>query len=98
MTRMGREFSLVLVGSGILTAGYFMAPDPAAAMEEKADKQVADRVAANENNRRHYYGGHVFIWAHSPAYTSNYGRSTSAMTGVSRGGFGGFGRSAGAGG
>src|SRR5437870_5463879 len=78
MTRMSREFSLVLLGSGILTAGYFLAPDPADAMADKADKQVGDRVAANDQNRRHYYGGsHVFIWAHSPGYTARYGGSTS---------------------
>lgn len=100
MTRMGREFSLVLLGSGILTAGYFLAPDPAEAMEKKADEQVANRVAANEQHRRHYYGGHVpiFLWAHSSAFSSNYGRGSSAMTGVSRGGFGGIGHASGAGG
>ena len=27
MSRMSREFSLVLVGAGILTAGYFMWPE-----------------------------------------------------------------------
>jgi len=99
MTRMGREFSLVLLGSGILTAGYFVAPDPADALAEKADQQIGDRVAANETNRRHYYGGtHVFLWAHSSAYTSRYGGSTASLSGVSRGGFGGFGRASGAGG
>ncbi len=98
MTRMSREFSLVLLGSGILTAGYFLAPDPADAMADKADRQTADRVAANEQNRHHYYGGHYFLWAHSAGYTSRYGGGTSAMTGVSRGGFGGFGHASGGGG
>ena len=28
MSRMSREFSLVLLGAGILTAGYFLAPAP----------------------------------------------------------------------
>ena len=27
MTRMSREFSLVLLGAGLLTAGYFMWPE-----------------------------------------------------------------------
>jgi hypothetical protein len=99
MTRMSREFSLVLLGSGILTAGYFLAPDPADELAAKADEQIGNRVAANDQNRRHYYGGtHMFIWAHSPGYTSRYGGSSSAMSGVSRGGFGGFGHASGAGG
>ena len=43
MTRMSREFSLVLLGAGLLTAGYFM-PGPEKDFEKKADEQAEKRV------------------------------------------------------
>ena len=39
MARMTREFSLVLVGSGILTAGYFLYPEDD--IEARQKEQVA---------------------------------------------------------
>ena len=94
MARMTREFSLVLVGSGILTAGYFLYPDDD--LEAKQKEQVQQQLAGNNNNgaRRTHGGG--FIWI----YTGAWGRSGSAMGGrptamggnISRGGFGGIGR------
>src|SRR5215210_1739015 len=94
MARMTREFSLVLVGSGILGAGYFLYPDED--LEAKQKDQVEQQLAGN-NNRN---GGHRtyppgFIWIHTGAWSS-YGGGVSrspAMGGnISRGGFGGIGR------
>ena len=56
MARMTREFSLVLVGSGILTAGYFLYPDED--IEARQKEQVEQQLAGNNNNAdpapRHY--------------------------------------------
>ena len=38
MTRMSREFSLVLLGAGLLTAGYFMWPEKD--FEKRAEEQA----------------------------------------------------------
>ena len=48
MARMTSEFSLVLVGSGILTAGYFLYPDDE--LEAKQKEAVQQQVAGNNNN------------------------------------------------
>ncbi|HVK11448.1 MAG TPA: hypothetical protein VM597_21945 [Gemmataceae bacterium] len=93
MARMSREFSLVLVGSGILTAGYFLYPeeDLQAKQDEKAHQQIAGN---NHHHRSHYYGP-GFLWIHT-GFGAGYGGSTSrpVATGgaVSRGGFGSIGR------
>ena len=69
MPRMTREFSLVLVGSGILTAGYFLYPDDD--LEAKQKEQVQQQLAGNNNNnnqqghRRTHVG---FIWIHTGAW------------------------------
>jgi hypothetical protein len=100
MTRMSREFSLVLLGSGILTAGYFLAPSPEDELERKAEEQAAVRVGHDGEHARttYYHGGHVVFFVHSPGYAGgSYGRSAASPT-VSRSGFGGVGRSMGAGG
>ena len=103
MSRMSREFTLVLLGAGVLTAGYFAAPSPEDDLEKKADRQAADRVHAagadntGGNYHRPYYG-HTLLFVHSMGYTggSANGRPATAMSSVSRGGFGGMGaRSAG---
>lgn len=93
MSRMSREFSLVLLGAGILTAGYFLAPSPDEELEKKADDQAAQRVHANNaGGQRTYHGGHVLLWVHSPGYVGGAaGGRAPAMTAVSRGGFGGIG-------
>jgi len=100
MARMTREFSLVLVGSGILTTGYFVYPDED--LEAKQKEQVEQQLAGNGGNgngnpphaRHHYRVG--YIWLHPMGWSSG-GYSSSrpvAMGGghVSRGGFGGIGR------
>jgi hypothetical protein len=83
MTRMTREFSLVLLGATVLTAGY-LAWD-----EEKA-------IARNaENNGRKRVGGgtsgHTLIWVHSSGGRSVSGGKPATLAGVSRGGFGSIG-------
>ncbi|HEX3148576.1 MAG TPA: hypothetical protein VHR66_10860 [Gemmataceae bacterium] len=99
MARMTREFSLVLVGSGILTAGHFLYPEED--LEAKQKEQVAQQLGGNNvnnNGQRHYRGG-GFIWIHTGAWAasgSRMGGRPPAMGGgnVSRGGFGGIGRGA----
>jgi hypothetical protein len=95
MARMTREFSLVLVGSGILTAGYFLYPEED--LEAKEKEQVEQQLAGNNGN---HHGGHAayrhgFVWVHTGAWASRggYGPRSPAMGGhISRGGFGGIGR------
>ena len=92
MTRMGREFSLVLLGAGILTTGYFLAPSPEEELKKKAEEQSQRRVGGST-----YRSGGMFIFLHSPGYNRG-GMYPPSTPGVSRGGLGGIGRSAGAGG
>lgn len=97
MARMSRELSLVLLGSGILTAGYFLYSDDdelAAKQKEQVEQQVAGNNNNNNNGRR-TSGGH-FIWIHTGAWggaSASSGSRPVAMGGgsVSRGGFGGLG-------
>lgn len=95
MARMTREFSLVLVGSGILSAGYFLYPEDD--IEARQKEQVEQQLAGNNNNNqhhRHYRTG--FIWIHTGAWgPAGYtGSRPVAMGGghISRGGFGSIGR------
>jgi hypothetical protein len=96
MARMTRELSLVLVGSGILTAGYFLYPDED--LEAKQKEQVEQQVAGNNNNNHiHRTGYHPFIWIHTGAWGAGSpatGARPTAMGGgsISRGGFGSIGR------
>ena len=84
MARMTREFSLVLLGAGILTAGYFFWPEDD--LEAKANQQATQQVAGHGSV---YRGGHL-IYLH----TGGLGvRSSPASPSVSRGGFGSVGRS-----
>ena len=92
MSRMSREFGLVLLGAGILTAGYFAAPAPEDEMEKKADEQAADRTG---HDRTHHRNGMVplFLFIHSPAYAGNASGRPSAYSPTTRaGGFGSAGR------
>jgi len=92
MSRMSREFSLVLLGAGILTAGYFLAPPPDEELEKKADEQAAQRVHANGGQGSTYRGGHGLLWGPSPGDAGGAtGGQSPAMSSVSRGGFGGLG-------
>ncbi len=83
MARMSREFTLVLLGASLLTAGYFLWPedDPA----KKAEAANAD--AGDNNNRRTTYRSRYTV---IPIIYSNGSRTSPAMArpGVARGGFG----------
>lgn len=95
MARMTRELSLVLVGSTILTAGYFLYPEDD--LQAKQEEQVAQQVAGNNRNTTHRTS-HGFIWIHTGGYSRSYaggssmGRSVAMGGNVSRGGFGSIGR------
>lgn len=95
MARMTRELSLVLVGSGILTAGYFMYPHDD--LEAVQQEQVAQQVAGNRHTT--HRTGSTFIWIPTGAFGRGYtggsgtvGRSVAMGGNVSRGGFGSIGR------
>lgn len=96
MTRMGREFSLVLLGAGMLTAGYFLAPTPEEELKKQADEQNQRRVGGQSTSSG-YRGGHFILFMHSTGYNRG-GMTPPATPGVSRGGLGGIGRSVGVGG
>ena len=89
MARMSREFSLVLLGAGALTAGYFLYPEPdaKAAQDEKLEQEVA---ANGGTTHRRSAMGTGFIWIHSGFGSSS--RSLSAASSTARGGFGSMGR------
>jgi hypothetical protein len=88
MSRMSREFSLVLLGGGILTAGYFYFRDDSDLLA-KGEEQAKNHVSGSHG---HMHGPLVFL--HGGGYSS--GRASSALGGgVTRGGFGGFGVRAG---
>ena len=83
MARMSREFSLVLLGAGLLTAGYFLWPSD----DARAADQTADAGGGNGDGSRHsrsYRPGFFFLVT-SRSYTSTRTATTST---VSRGGFG----------
>ncbi|HXD87572.1 MAG TPA: hypothetical protein VN641_13830 [Urbifossiella sp.] len=81
MTRMTREFSLVLLGASALTATYFMWPEKD--FEKRVDEQAQQRVGGKRTAH-----GHGFIWIHTSSYSSASGGRPAAVSGVSRGGFG----------
>jgi hypothetical protein len=86
MARMSGEFTLVLLGAGLLTAGYFLWPDDDPA--KKAEEQVA-RGNAPAGATRHYYGSHVMLL---PGRYSGSGGSPVSSGAAARGGFGSIGR------
>ena len=87
MTRMSREFSLVLLGAGILTAGYFAAPSREDELEKKADEQAAKRVGHTDRTYHRSHG--MFIFLHSPGYAGGSSARPASSPSVTRGGFGG---------
>ncbi len=103
MTRMTREFSFVLLGSGVLTTGYFLAPSPDAAIEQNANELAAEQVGAGTRDSNGHYRphsglgmGYAMLFLHSRGYAggSYNGRPMATSSVVSRGGFGTMGRSA----
>lgn len=97
MTRMSREFSLVLLGAGILTAGYFVAPSRDEELEKKADEQAARQVGHRDTHHRSHMGIPLLLFVHSRGFAGPSARSP-AMPSTNRGGIGGTGRAMGAGG
>lgn len=83
MTRMSREFSLVLVGAGLLTAGYFMWPEKD--FEKRAEEQARNRVGGRS------HGGHILFIGHFGGSSSVSGGRSPAMASVSKGGMGSIG-------
>lgn len=89
MTRMSREFSLVLLGAGVLTAGYFMFRednDLFAKEEEQSKQQVAGS---------HRSGHMPLIFIYGGGYSGGRSSSPATAGGVARGGFGSMGAHAG---
>jgi hypothetical protein len=84
MTRMSREFSLVLLGAGLLTAGYFMWPERD--VEKRAEEQAQNRVGG-----RRTHGGFIFIGHFGGGRSTVSGGRSPAMASVSKGGFGSIG-------
>ena len=85
MARMSREFPLVLLGAGVLTAGYFLyrEDNDLFAKEESQAKQQA------AGTRHGHYGGIIFL--HGGGYAGGRSTSPASAGGVARGGFGGIG-------
>ena len=82
MTRMSKEFSLVLLGAGLLTSGYFLWPEPD--FQKRAEEQAGRRVGS-----RH---GHIlFLGYFGRGGSSVAGSKPAAMGSVSRGGLGSIG-------
>jgi hypothetical protein len=83
---MTREFSLVLLGAGVLTAGYFLWPEEDAKIQAQANEKMGRQVAGT---RMHH--GYVPIFIHTGRWAAG-GAPPAASGAVSRGGFGGTGR------
>jgi hypothetical protein len=94
MTRMSKEFTLVLLGSGVLTAGYFTVPAAEEEMEKKAEEQAAHRTGHSSSTyHSHYRTGGLFLWVHSPGYAGHATGRPAAYSATTRsGGFGGISR------
>jgi hypothetical protein len=91
MTRMTREFSLVLLGAGLLTTGYFAWPERD--FEQRAEEQAQNRVGGNGNGNggtRVHGPGFIYI-GHFGGGTSSVSARSPAMASVSKGGFGSIG-------
>jgi hypothetical protein len=85
MARMSREFSLVLLGAGLLTAGYFLPePDP---VQLAADEATGGNTNSNNSytTRRRARVGHIILF-HTAASSPNRAFGTRSTT--IRGGFG----------
>lgn len=83
MARMSREFSLVLLGAGLLTAGYFLMP------EEDPIKLANDQATGGDGggSRGRARVGHVFFF-YSSGTSRAFASSSRASPATSRGGFG----------
>ncbi|QJX00962.1 hypothetical protein [Frigoriglobus tundricola] len=93
MTRMTRELSLVLLGSGALTLGYF-AWDNEEKIAADVEKQAQKRVGGNGTT---HHGGMLFLYHGGVGSTSVSGGRSPAMASVTKGGFGSIGSRVGGG-
>jgi hypothetical protein len=84
MARMSREFNLVLLGAGLLTAGSFLWPeeDPA----KRAEQEAANGGGGNSHSRSR--GSRIFFVTYYTRPSVPSAASPSAVGGTSRGGFG----------
>jgi hypothetical protein len=89
MARMSREFNLVLLGAGLLSAGFFLMPedDPVTLAAKEAESGGPAGGAGRGSRVR---TGHVIIFYGAPGATSRPFASTAraSTVGTSRGGFG----------
>jgi hypothetical protein len=84
MTRMSREFSLVLLGAGLLTTGYLVWPEQE--FEKRSEEQARNRVGTRS------HGGFLFL-GHlgGPRSSTVRGGGAGLMGSVSKGGLGSIG-------
>ncbi len=85
MARMSREFSLVLLGGGLLSAGYFLYPEQEPL---NLDKEEAGGGGGNNQRTRSGRDHHILIF-HSTTTAARTNPSRSSFSGATtRGGFG----------
>ena len=85
MARMSREFHLVLLGAGLLTAGSFLWPDPDPV--QVAENKANDPEGGGQgNSSRHHRVGYI-MFLHTRSSPSRTMLTSSSST-ISRGGFG----------
>jgi hypothetical protein len=81
MTHMSREFSLVILGAGLLTAGYFAWPEQD--FEKRAEEQAGRRLGSRT-------GGHILFIGHYGS-SSFSGARPGSVGSFARGGLGSIG-------
>jgi hypothetical protein len=81
MTHMTKEFSLVLLGAGLLTAGGFLYPEEN--LERHAQDAAARQVGGNRASRSHVHFYPIFL-----GRTGTVPGRVAASPTISRGGFG----------
>jgi hypothetical protein len=91
MARMSREFNLVLLGAGLLSAGFFLLPEDDPVNLAAKDAENGGPAGAGGGGRgSRVRTGHVIIFYGAPGATSRPFASTAraSTTSTSRGGFG----------
>jgi hypothetical protein len=90
MARMNREFSLVLLGAGLLTAGYFLAPDtdPVQRATDAATEGGGDNAQAGSSRRRTRTAHTIIIFHSTVGPHRAFGTSSTVRGGFGRSGSG----------
>jgi hypothetical protein len=84
MARMSREFKLVLLGAGILTAGSFLWPDPDLVEVAEKNAKDPDGGGTSSSGRRSRMGYIMFIHPRSsPSRTFTSGATVRSGFGSS---------------